>query len=144
MEVCEENFADTKTFSEEARTQGPPAVPQQLIKWRVQETFFRVVVICILTTSNIWSTFFMLFFFHSFFLSFCLSTNRYCPIIPPFFLSFVLLIHEESHREVYQEFQPSYNIFRRWCQGLFRPQVPFCINTEPTTSIGPLIKSSLP
>ena len=29
-----------------------------------------------------------------------------------------------SHREVYQEFQPSYDIFRRWCQGLFRPQVP--------------------
>ena len=29
-----------------------------------------------------------------------------------------------SQREVYQEFQPSYDIFRRWCPGLFRPQVP--------------------
>ena len=38
--------------------------------------------------------------------------------------SFILLIHEGSHREVYQEFQPSYDIIRRWCQGLFRPQVP--------------------
>ena len=26
-------------------------------------------------------------------------------------------------REVYQEFQPSYDIFPRWCQGLLRPQV---------------------
>ena len=40
------------------------------------------------------------------------------------FFSFILLIHEGSHREVYQEFQPSYDIFCRWCQGLFRPQVP--------------------
>ena len=37
---------------------------------------------------------------------------------------FILLTHEGSHREVYQEFQPSYDIFRRWCQGLFRTQVP--------------------
>ena len=42
------------------------------------------------------------------------------------FFSFILLIHEGSHREFNQEFQPSYDIFRRWCQGLFRPQVP-CI-----------------
>ena len=39
------------------------------------------------------------------------------------FFSFILPIHEGSHREVYQEFQPSYDIFHRWCQGLFRPQV---------------------
>ena len=31
--------------------------------------------------------------------------------------------HQGSHREVYQEFQPSYGVFRKWCQGLFRPQV---------------------
>ena len=37
---------------------------------------------------------------------------------------FILLTHEGSHREVYQEFQPSYDIFPSWCQGLFRPQVP--------------------
>ena len=37
---------------------------------------------------------------------------------------FLLLTHEGSHREVYREFQPSYDIFRRWCQGLIRPQVP--------------------
>ena len=41
-----------------------------------------------------------------------------------FFFSFLLLLHEGSHREVYQEFKPSYDIFRWWCQGLFRPQVP--------------------
>ena len=29
-----------------------------------------------------------------------------------------------TDREVYQEFQPSYDILRRWCQGLFRSQVP--------------------
>ena len=40
------------------------------------------------------------------------------------FFSFILLIHEGSHREVYQEFQSSYDIFCRWRQGLFRPQVP--------------------
>ena len=39
------------------------------------------------------------------------------------FFSFILLIHKRSHREVYQEFQPSYEIFRRRCQGLFRLQV---------------------
>ena len=27
--------------------------------------------------------------------------------------SFILLIHEGSHKEVYQEFQPSYDIFHR-------------------------------
>ena len=37
---------------------------------------------------------------------------------------FFLLTHEGSHSEVYQEFQPNYDIFRRWCQRLFRPQVP--------------------
>ena len=37
-----------------------------------------------------------------------------------FFVSY-LLTHERSHKEVYQEFQPSYDIFRRWCQGLVKP-----------------------
>ena len=37
---------------------------------------------------------------------------------------FILLTHEGSHSEVCQEFQLSYDIFRRWRQGLFRPQVP--------------------
>ena len=37
---------------------------------------------------------------------------------------FILLTHEGSQREVYQEFQLSYDIFCRRCQGLFRPQVP--------------------
>ena len=37
---------------------------------------------------------------------------------------FILLTHKGSHREVYQEFQPSYDIIFRWCQGLFRSQVP--------------------
>ena len=41
------------------------------------------------------------------------------------FFSFILLTHEGSHREVYRDFQPSYDIFRRWCQGFFRPQVPY-------------------
>ena len=45
--------------------------------------------------------------------------NRFLDIF-----SFILLIHEGSHREVYREFQPSYGIFSRWCQGLIRPQVP--------------------
>ena len=35
----------------------------------------------------------------------------------------ILLIYKGSHREIYQEFQPSYDIIRRWCQGLIRPQV---------------------
>ena len=39
----------------------------------------------------------------------------------------LLIFHPaDPHREVYQEFHPSYDIFRRLCQGLFRPQVP-CI-----------------
>ena len=37
-------------------------------------------------------------------------------------LFFLLLTHEGSYRAVYKEFQPSHDIFRRWCQGLFRPQ----------------------
>ena len=37
---------------------------------------------------------------------------------------FILLTHEGSHRAVYQEFQPSYDIFHRGCQVLFKPQVP--------------------
>ena len=36
----------------------------------------------------------------------------------------ILLTHKGSKREVYQEIQPSYDLFQRWCQGLFRPQVP--------------------
>ena len=39
------------------------------------------------------------------------------------FFCFILLTYGGSHTEVYQEFEPSYDIFRRWCQGLFRPQV---------------------
>ena len=49
--------------------------------------------------------------------------NHICNI---FFVCFILLTHEGSHRKVYQEFQPCYDIFCRWCQGLFRLQVP-CI-----------------
>ena len=30
----------------------------------------------------------------------------------------------DPRREVYREFPPSYDIFRRWCQGLFRSGVP--------------------
>ena len=30
------------------------------------------------------------------------------------FFSFILVIHEGSQKEVYQEFQPSYDIVRRW------------------------------
>ena len=30
---------------------------------------------------------------------------------------FILLTHKGSHREVYKEFQPSYDIVLRWCQG---------------------------
>ena len=37
---------------------------------------------------------------------------------------FILLTSEGSYREVYQECQPSYDIFCRWSQTLFRPQVP--------------------
>ena len=36
----------------------------------------------------------------------------------------ILLTHGGSHREVYRDFQPSLNIFRRWCQGWIIPQVP--------------------
>ena len=77
----------------------------------------------------------LLFLFH--FLSIqCTSTLVYVEFCIPlklessppcFFILFsssILLIHEGSHREAYQEFQPSYDIFRRWCQELFRPQVP--------------------
>ena len=39
-------------------------------------------------------------------------------------LFLILLTHKESHREVFREFQPSYDIVHRWCQELFRPQVP--------------------
>ena len=46
---------------------------------------------------------------------------KYCPF---FLFSLLLLIHEGSHREVYQEFQPSYDIFRMWCQRLFRFRAP--------------------
>ena len=49
--------------------------------------------------------------------------HSFTSIYPTFFY-FILLIHEGSHREVYQEFQPSYDIFHRCRQGLFRPQVP--------------------
>ena len=67
-------------------------------------------------------------------------------------LFFNLLTHEGWHREVYQESQLSYDIIRRLVQGLFRPQVLYTPayttqlltlhSTEPTTSIGRLIKSS--
>ena len=44
-------------------------------------------------------------------------------IMTPFFI-LLFFIHQGSHREVYQEFHPSYDSFRRWCQGLISPQVP--------------------
>ena len=56
-----------------------------------------------------------------------------------------------DHIEVYLEFQPSYDIFHRWCQGFFRPQVPCtpslrCPITNPASTQsqqpGRLIKSS--
>ena len=60
--------------------------------------------------------------------------ETYIKIINSFFFS-NLLTHEGSHREVYQDFQPGYDIFRRWCQGLIRPQVPctpslHCLNAN--------------
>ena len=36
---------------------------------------------------------------------------------------FILLTHEGSHREVYEEFQPTFDMSHRLCQRLFRPQV---------------------
>ena len=36
----------------------------------------------------------------------------------------VFLFHPaDSHKEAYQEFQPSYKVVRKWYQGFFRPQV---------------------
>ena len=40
--------------------------------------------------------------------------TKYTPFTRAIF--FILLIHEGSHREVYQEFQPSYDIFHRVAQ----------------------------
>ena len=54
-----------------------------------------------------------------------LIIGRKKEVFPPVFPFFILLIHEGSHREVYHEFQSSYDTFSRWCKGLFRPQVPW-------------------
>ena len=52
--------------------------------------------------------------------------------------------------EVYREFQPSYDIVHRWCQGLFRPQVPctpnlHCLiaNTASTQSQQPVNRTAI-
>ena len=50
-----------------------------------------------------------------FFPMFCSDKSIVCN----YFFSFILLTHEGSHGEVYQEFQSSYDIFSRRCQGLF-------------------------
>ena len=53
---------------------------------------------------------------------------------------FILQTQEGSHREVYRGFPTQLDIFRRWCKGLFRPQVPYAhcpiTYSEPTTTIG--------
>ena len=64
----------------------------------------------------------------------------------------ILLTHEGSHREAYRDFQPSLTSSAGGAKGCsdyrFRapqpilPNCQLCINTEPTTSIGRLIKSS--
>ena len=66
----------------------------------------------------------------------------------------ILLTHEGSHREVYRDFQPSLTSSAGGAKGCsdhrlrappaYTAQLPtlLCINTEPTTSIGRLIKSS--
>ena len=61
----------------------------------------------------------------------------------------ILLIHEESHGEVYRDFQPSLTSSAGGAKGMgsmhpqhILPNCQLCINTEPTTSIGRLIKSS--
>ena len=68
-----------------------------------------------------------------------------------FFFS-ILLTYEGSHREIYRNFKPSLTSSAGGAKGCsdhrFRapqPTLPdcwLCINTEPTTSIGRLIKSS--
>ena len=55
-----------------------------------------------------------------------LQITRSYNSVSVFRIFYILLTHEGSHREVYQELQPSYEIFLRWCQGLFRRQV-LCI-----------------
>ena len=69
------------------------------------------------------------------------------PVSPGFFK--ILLTHEGSHREVYRDFQPSLTFSAGGAKGCsdhrFRAPPPNCqlyINTESTTSIGRLIKSS--
>ena len=51
-------------------------------------------------------------------------------------------VHE--HWVVYQEFQPSYDIFRRWCQVLFRPQVPCTPSLNCLITNSALTKSQQP
>ena len=40
------------------------------------------------------------------------------------FFCFILLTHMWSHRKLYRKLLASYEISRRWCQGLFRTKVP--------------------
>ena len=65
----------------------------------------------------------------------------------------ILLTHEGSHREAYRDFQPSLTssagpvprVVQTTGSVHLQPILPncqLCINTEPTTSIGRLIKSS--
>ena len=65
----------------------------------------------------------------------------------------ILLTHEGSHREVYRDFQPSLTLSARPVSRVVQttgsvhpqpilPNCQLCINTEPTTSIGRLIKYS--
>ena len=71
------------------------------------------------------------------------TRNSRCAALPEWY--FVLLIHKVSHREVYQDFQPSLSSIA----GLFRSQVlctlhRLCINSKNSkmiTSRGQLIKS---
>ena len=51
---------------------------------------------------------------------------RFVNVFTFFFLSYLLTLMGQQvlYSEVYQEFQPIYDIFHRWCQRLIRPQAP--------------------
>ena len=71
----------------------------------------------------------------------CNHVEKKSPISSSFF---ILLAHEGSHREAYQESQPSYDILRRWCQVSCTPNLHFPIaNSASTQSQQPVNRTQL-
>ena len=113
-------------FSKKFLVQESGGTNDQIISWSADGQIAFVAPIHFIELNNVFKC------YHQSHIAEGLSSNDLCNLassdkqlfVKKLFFCFILLTHEGSHRELYQEFQPSHDIFPGWRQGLFRSQVP--------------------